>query len=79
MKTRRYYTCVPTSASRFSCKMLTLYDLLEIVGNDKKLAKWMEKYNIVPGCSECAACGAVMREDTHRGKVGMRCSKKAYQ
>ena len=43
----RYYTCVPTSASRFSFKMLTLYDLLEIVGNDKKLTKWMKNYNIV--------------------------------
>ena len=43
----RYYTCVPTSASRFSFKMLTLYDLLENVGNNKKLTKWMKNYNIV--------------------------------
>ena len=26
-----------------------------------------------------SACGAVMREDTHGGKAGMRCSKKARQ
>ena len=54
--------------------MLTLYDLLEIVGNDKKRRKWMEKYKIIVGCRLCPACGTSMLPDTHRGKSGMRCS-----
>lgn len=59
--------------------MLTLYDLLEIVGNDQKRSKWMLKYKIAARAGACPACGAEMVPDTHRGKVGMRCPKKGCQ
>ena len=73
----RTYTCVPTSAFYCSFEMLTLYDVLEVAGDDVKRRKWMQKYKMVTDCSVCPACGAAMVKDTHRGKAGMRCSKKA--
>ena len=40
-------------AHSFFFKMLTLYELMEIVGNDKKLSNWMEKYNMATSCTDC--------------------------
>jgi len=58
--------------------MFTLYDLLEIVGNEGKLSKFLLKYNIQRDIErECPKCGAHMRPAQHRGKPGMMCSSKA--
>ena len=54
--------------------MLTVYDVLEIVGNDGKRTKWMDKYTINASCSECLSCGGAMESYSHRGKQAMRCS-----
>ena len=57
--------------------MLSLYDLLEIVEDERKLQKWLEKYKIViPRVAECPSCGSRMREADNRGKPGWMCSSK---
>ena len=55
--------------------MLTLYDLLEILEDEGKRRKWMQKYKLAADSSPCPACESPMVKDTHRGKEGMRCSK----
>jgi len=73
------YYCAQDFTSLFLCSvfdMLTLYDVLEIVGNDSKRRKWMQKYGIHPGCDGCPSCEAVLKADNYRGKAGFRCSDK---
>ena len=58
--------------------MFTLYDLLEIVGDDKKLGNFLRKYNIQRDTvTECPKCGSVLPPAAHRGNPGMVCSSKA--
>ena len=56
--------------------MLTLYDLLDIIGDDQKRLKWLMKYKIVTTCSECPSCGGVAEAYSHRGKQCMRCCNR---
>ena len=57
--------------------MLTLYELFDIVNDDRKLSKWLEKYKIVVSSdAKCPSCGARLREAAHRGKPGWKCTDK---
>ena len=56
--------------------MLTLYELLEIVGDDGKRKKWLKKYKIATPTTDCPSCGAQMGAYTHRGKPTMRCTSR---
>ena len=60
--------------------MLSLYDVLEIVRDERKLSQFLRKYKIYcDKMSECPTCGSSLRADVHRGRPGLRCSSKACQ
>ena len=67
----------PPSPTAEFLTMLTLYELFDIVNDNRKPFKWLGKYKIVASSdAKCPSCGARLREAAHRGQPGWKWTDK---
>ena len=57
--------------------MLTLYDVLDLCGDESKLHEWLRGYGVLPAKREtCEKCGSSLNDCVRNGKAGMVCSNQ---
>ena len=57
--------------------MLTIYDVLNLCGDETKLREWLMSYGVLrEPPSDCSKCGSSLKASVYNGKPGLVCSNQ---